>query len=145
MSANPTSEEAVVWNNIQGKSPVMQRLQREFMQDFQQKGFGMVSGSKWTQHNFIQEVDSSTIFMTREQIFKEECKSVENTESKIQWAINQGEGVDQPGKQKGFYKDETRQNAYVYRYQRNTEYKEKMQKQQGRQTMNSTGFVVIMV
>ena len=85
----------------------MQQLQSVCMSDFQQKGFGMVEGSKWMHHTFVQEYSSGETYLTKEQIFKEECKSVENTEAKIQWARDQGEGVNQPGKQKGFYKDET--------------------------------------
>ena len=47
MAANSTSKEAAVWGKLKGKNKYMVKLRREFVEQFQAHGFGIVEGSKW--------------------------------------------------------------------------------------------------
>ena len=55
-------------------------------------------------------------YMTAAQILKEECDDEANAQAKIKYAESLGEGVNEDGKRRGWYRDETRQNVPVYYY-----------------------------
>ena len=116
MNANPKTREANVWAALKGNSPQMQSLQKEFMQAFQQHGFGCVEGSKWQEYERKQEVEDEVEYLTRAQIFKREAKDQASTDAKIEWAEEQGEGSHLPGQGKGWFKDPLRKGLPVYKY-----------------------------
>ena len=117
----------------------MVMLRKQFLKDFQEKGFGFVEGSKWTTYTSQEDVIAPEEYMTRAQIWKAECKDDKNTDAKIAWAIAQGEGTDAPKQGRGYYKDETRQNEYVYRYASNLKMVQTQSRRDGHQTKNHTG------
>ena len=90
MAANGETSEARIWKALAGKSRQQQELQKSFMSEFRQKGFGFAEGSKWTTYDLQQKIEMQRGYMTEEQIFKKECKSAANTAANIEWAIFQG-------------------------------------------------------
>ena len=72
-------------------------------------------------------------YMTFEQILFEE-KSKPNALAKRDSAMQLGEGINEPGKRKGWYKDPSRNNAPVFLYYRNQKHKHTIQEGQGRKT-----------
>jgi len=138
MRANANSDEAKVWKTIAGKSALQQRLQQEFMVEFQQAGFGFVEGSKWTKHLNSSLMQNEESYKTRAQILKAECKDDQCTEAKIAFALSLGEGVPPPGDPKGWYKDPSRNNEPVYYYQENMKHLAQIGKEDARQTTNSS-------
>ncbi len=114
LRANPGTDEAKVWGQLQGKGATMQLLQQQFMRDFKQEGFGMVQGSRWSSYCQHERYTQDDEYMTYEQIFAAEKKSALNTEAKITWAKSPGEGkAGTPAETKGWYKDPTRNDAPV--------------------------------
>ena len=69
--------------------------------------------SKWTMRSTFTHEYS---WLTRDQIKKQECFNETNTQALIKYAQAMGEGVNSPGKRKGWYLDESRGNAPVYYY-----------------------------
>ena len=136
MKANPTAPVASVWKQLRGKSRTMQTLQDEFMRDFSQKGFDMIEGSKWTTFLMTTEFEDEVEYMTEVQIQKEECGCPVATKAKLDWAKQQGEGIAEHGLGKGYFKDPSRNNQYVYRYDKNLKDRRKIARTDGRQTRN---------
>ena len=136
MKANPTAPVASVWKQLRGKSRTMQTLQDEFMRDFSQKGFDMIEGSKWTTFLMTKEFEDEGEYMTEAQIQKEECGCAAATKAKLDWAKQQGEGIAEHGLGKGYFKDPSRDNQYVYRYDKNLKDRTKIARTDGRQTRN---------
>ena len=139
MLANPKTREANVWLNLKGNSPHMQALQKEFMEAFQQKGFGCVEGSKWTEYERKQEVAAEVEYLTKAQIYKREANDQAATDAKIAWAVAQGEGTPEPGQGKGWFKDPSRGGQPVYKHDHGYKYKDSFTKNLGRKTLNSSG------
>ena len=139
MAANGETSEARIWKALAGKSRQQQELQKSFMSEFRQTGFGFVEGSKWTTYDLQQKIEMQREYMTEEQIFKKECKSAANTAAKIEWAILQGEGTPELGKGKGWFRDPSRGGAKVYLYDENLKTGDTFTKHQGRQTRNFSG------
>ena len=82
MAANSTSKEAAVWGKLKGKNKMMQKLRREFVEQFHAHGFGFVEGSK-----FVNMVDTETYsakdsYKTEAQIFAAEAKCPVSTAAK---------------------------------------------------------------
>ena len=136
MKANPTAPVASVWKQLRGKSRTMQTLQDEFMRDFSHKGFDMIEGSKWTTFLMTTEFEDEGEYMTEAQIQKEECGCAAATKAKLDWAKQQGEGIAEHGLGKGYFKDPSRDNQYVYRYDKNLKDRTKIARTDGRQTRN---------
>ena len=136
MKANPTAPVASVWKQLRGKSRTMQTLQDEFMRDFSQKGFDMIEGSKWTTFLMTTEFEDEGEYMTEAQIQCAECGCPVATKAKLDWAKQQGEGIAEHGKGKGYFKDPSRDNQYVYRYDKNLKDRTKIARTDGRQTRN---------
>ena len=136
MKANPTAACASVWKKLRGKSRTMQTLQDEFMRDFSEKGFSMVEGSKWTTFLHTVEFEDEGEYMTKAQIQREECGCPVATKAKLDWAKQQGEGIAEHGLGKGYFKDPSRNNQYVYRYDKNLKDRRKIARTDGRQTRN---------
>ena len=79
----------------------MMTLQEEFMDFFKSNGgFGSVSGSKWQQHINQDRFRQTEVYMTEDQILDVE-KNEKNTDAKLAWAEEQGEGTSTPGHGKG--------------------------------------------
>ena len=136
MLANPLSQCASVWKALRGKSRGMQALQDEFMKDFKAKGFGMVEGSKWTTFVQTQEFEDEGEYMTEAQIEREECGDKVATKAKLDYARSQGEGIAQHGRGKGYFRDPSRNNQFVYRYDKNIKDRLKIARTDGRKTCN---------
>ena len=106
------------------------------MRDFSQKGFDMIEGSKWTTFLMTTEFEDEGEYMTEAQIQKEECGCPVATKAKLDWAKQQGEGIAEHGLGKGYFKDPSRDNQYVYRYDKNLKDRTKIARTDGRQTRN---------
>ena len=70
---------------LQGESPHLQLLQREFLSDFRLKGFGFVEGTKWQKHFNKESWDQEDEYKSWEQIL-DVAKSEQNATAKIKVA-----------------------------------------------------------
>ena len=141
LGANPATKEAQVWSKLQGKSRVMINMRKQFMEEFGQKGFGFVEGSKWTTHINEETYDAEDSHKTYAQILQAEAGCIKSAKAKLEFAKTMGEGT--PDDPKGWFADPTRDGEPVYFYQENVRHNNKIGRHQGRQTMNSTGKVAI--
>ena len=64
--------EAQVFFSLQGKSATVVAMRKQFLKDFQEKGFGFVEGTKWRSHLSKEEHVAAELYMTRAQILKAE-------------------------------------------------------------------------
>ena len=116
----PDSQEAEVIKELSKcKNKIMLEKTQEFLNDFKEQGFGFVEGSKWSSFTTRDQHTQEDLYMTAAQVLKEECGDEANARAKIKYAESLGEGVNEDGKRRGWYRDETQQNAPVYYYARN--------------------------
>ena len=116
---------------------------QEFLSEFKEQGFGFVEGSKWSSYTTREQFTQEDLYMTPDQILKEECFNEANAQAKIKNAEALGEGVNEPGKRKGWYRDESRHNAPVYYYARNMVHAIKLREDKSHMTRQSTGNMAI--
>ena len=137
-TVNPGTKEAKVWDKLQGKNRTLIALRKEFAQEFNEKGFGFVDGSKWTSHLDVEEFKQSDSYKTYSQILAAECGDEKNAQAKVRTAKAEGQGVPPPGEGKGWYLDPSREDEPVYKYHDNMIRTNKIKKLNGRQTTNYT-------
>ena len=89
------------WGKLKGKSQFMLKLRAEFVQEFQEKGFGFVEGSKWINMIDQESYTSKDSYKTEKQIYAAEEIWPEGTQAKINTAKAMGKGVPPPGPMKG--------------------------------------------
>ena len=140
--ANKNTQEAKVFFSFTGKTPAVIALRRQFLQEFQEKGFGFVEGTRWTQNLSKEEHVAEEEYMSAAQILKAECKDAAATQAKIDFALAQGEGNCMPGQGKG-YKDASRGDVLVYRYQKNAKTLNTHSRIEGHGTENKTGQIAM--
>ena len=142
--SRPESKEAgVLAELMKSKNSVMLASQKEFLKDFREKGFGFVEGTKWSEFVSREQFTQEIVYCTEAQILKEERGNEANCRAKIEFARSMGEGINEPGEQKGWYRDPSRDNAPVYYYARNVVHAIKLRKDQGRRSNQSTGNMAI--
>ena len=142
--SQPESKEAKVLEILlKCRNQVMLKKTEEFLNDFKEQGFGFVEGSKWSSFTTRDQHTQEDSYMTTAQILKEECGDEANAQAKIKFAESLGEGVDEDGKRKGWYRDETRQNAPVYYYAKNMVHAVKLRDDKKLATKQSTGNMAI--
>ena len=142
--SQPESKEAKVLAELtKCRNNVMVQKTKEFLDEFKEQGFGFVEGSKWSSFTTRDQHTQEDSYMTEAQILKEECGDRANTKAKIQYAETFGEGVNEDGKRKGWYRDDTRQGAPVYYYARNMVHAVKLRDDKKLETKQSTGNMAI--
>ena len=142
--SQPESKEAKVLTELlKCRNKVMVKRTEEFLADFKEQGFGFVEGSKWSSFTTRDQHTQEDSYMTTAQILKEECGDEANARAKIKFAESLGEGVDEDGKRKGWYRDETRQGAPVYFYAKNMVHAVKLRDDKKLATKQSTGNMAI--
>ena len=102
-----------------------------------------MEGSKWSSYTTREQFTQEDVYLTEAQVLKEECFNEANAQAKIKYAESLGEGVDEDGKRRGWYRDETRQNAPVYYYARNMVHAVKLRDDKKLATKQSTGNMAI--
>ena len=142
-AGNPGTKEAKVWEKLQGKNRTLISLRKEFIEEFNEKGFGFVEGSKWSGHLDVEEFKQSDSFKTWSQILVAEANDEKNAQAKVRTAKAEGQGVPPPGDCKGWYLDPSREDEPVYKYHDNMIHTNKLQKIKGRQTTNLTGSLTL--
>ena len=80
----------------------------------QQMGVTKSEGSNWYSYTCQDSYSQEEVYLTWDQVLKEECFNEANAQAKIEYAEALGEGVNEPGKPKGWYRDESRHNAPVF-------------------------------
>ena len=88
----------------------MVKLRREFLDEFGQRGFGFVQGSRWMEHNSEQEVTCDVLYFTKNQILHEERDDDIATDGIIKTAEALGEGRHD-GNHHGYFKYPSRNNV----------------------------------
>ena len=142
--SQPESKEAKVLAELtKCRNNVMVKKTQEFLDDFKQQGFGFVEGSKWSSFTTRDQHTQEDSYMTEAQILKEECGDEANAQAKIKFAESFGEGVDEDGKRKGWYRDDTREGAPVYYYAKNMVHAVKLRDDKKLATKQSTGNMAI--
>ena len=142
--SRPESKEAgVLAELMKSKNSVMLEEQKQFLKDFKEKGFGFVEGTKWSEFVSREQFTQEIVYITEPQILQEESGNEANCRAKIEFARSMGEGINEPGEQKGWYRDPSRDNAPVYYYARNVVHAIKLRKDQGRRSNQSTGNMAI--
>ena len=102
-----------------------------------------MEGSKWSTYTTRDQHTQEDLYLTRAQMLKEEAGDEVCVQGKIDYAEALGEGVEEPGKRKGWYRDESRQNAPVYYYARNMVHAVKLRDDKKHMTKQSTGNMAI--
>ena len=142
--SQPESKEAKVLAELtKCRNKVMVKRTQEFLDDFKEQGFGFVEGSKWSSFTTRDQHTQEDSYMTEAQILKEECGDRANTQAKIRFAESFGEGVNEDGKRKGWYRDDTRNGAPVYYYAKNMVHAVKLRDDKKLATKQSTGNMAI--
>ena len=138
-----SKENQVLTELLKCRNQIMVERTKEFLNDFKEQGFGFVEGSKWSSMTSRDQHTQEDLYMTAAQILKEECGDEANAQAKIKYAESLGEGVNEDGKRRGWYRDETRQNAPVYYYARNMVHAVKLRDDKNLATKQSTGNMAI--